>query len=171
MNSQDRILIGKITTAHGIKGFVKVQFYGENIDLLDQFGALYTSKSGNSTLELEIKNQQKEVWVCAIKGIDDRNQAEALRGTELYIDTELLPELEDDEEFYYNDLIGMCVQSVSGDKIGKITNVENFGAGDLLEIKLDHGKSFYLPFTETYVPQISKVDDTVTIQEYEVFAS
>ena len=171
MSSEDRILIGKITTAHGIKGFVKVQFYGENIDLLDQYGALYTSKSGQNQIELEIKNQQKDVWVCAVEGVNDRNQAEALRGTQLYIDADLLPELEDEEEFYYNDLIGMSVQDVDGNKIGKVTNVENFGAGDLLEIKLNKGKSFYLPFTETYVPNIAKSDGIVTIQEFEVFAS
>lgn len=171
MSEQDRILIGKICTAHGIKGLVKVKFYGENIDLLDQHGPLYTEKSGSKCIELTVKNAMKDQWVCSIKGVNDRNQAEELRNTELFTYEDNLPDIKDDNEFYYKDLVGMGVRDESDNKIGTIISVHNFGAGDLLEIRPDTGSSFYLPFTKEHVPSIDSESNMTTITNFEIFTA
>ena len=96
-----------------------------------------------------------KVWLAEVEGVSDRTAAEALRGTPLFIERNALPETHDGE-YYYDDLIGLTVESQDGEPIGKVIGVDNFGAGDLLDIKPDEGQSFYLPFADQYVPEIAE---------------
>ena len=158
-----RLLVGKIKTAHGVKGLVKVQPFCEDIYLLQ--GDLFTSETGEDTLHLTFKNAMKDHWLAEIKNISDRTQAETLRGTKLYIDESALPDLEDDE-IYYKDLIGLNAVNESGAKIGKIIDVANFGAGDLLDIQpVQGGESFYVPYTNETVLDITKETIIISIPE------
>ena len=158
----NRICIAKIATAHGIKGLVKLHVFADNETLAN--GILFTSESGDKTLSLKLKNQTAKHWLAEVDGITDRTEAEKLRGTELYIDKENLPDA-DEDEFYIADLIGLPCIDIDQKHIGKIIAVENFGASDLLEIQpakdFKNGESFYLPFTDETVLDIS--DTTVTI--------
>jgi 16S rRNA processing protein RimM len=154
----NRICIAKIATAHGIKGFVKLHVFADDETLAN--GTLFTSESGDKTLSLTLKNATAKHWLAQIEGITDRTQAEKLRGTELYIDKESLPDTDDDEA-YIADLIGLSCIDTSNKHIGKIIAVENFGASDLLEILPSHDESFYLPYTDDTILEIS--DTTVTI--------
>jgi len=155
---QKEICIAKIATAHGIKGLVKLHVFADDSSLAD--GILFTSEGGDKTLSLKLKNQTAKHWLAEVEGITDRNEAEKLRGTELYIDKDNLPEANDDE-FYIADLIGLSCIDKDNKHIGKIIAVENFGASDLLEIQPDGGESFYLPFTDDTTLKVS--DTTVTI--------
>lgn len=147
-----RICIGEIATAHGVKGLIKVRVFAEDETLLN--GTVYTSEDGSDTICIQLKNSMNTHWLAQVEGISDRTAAEALRGTKLYIDKEALPE-PDEDEFYYDDLIGLAVISPEGEPIGKVIAVENFGASDLLDIKpAKGGASFYLPFTDETVPEI-----------------
>ena len=158
-----RLLIGKIKTAHGVRGLVKVQVLCEDLDLLD--GDLFTSESGDAALHLTLKNAMKDHWIAEIKNITDRTQAENLRGTKLYIDESALPEPEDGE-IYYKDLIGLNVIDENKKEIGTVINVANFGAGDLLDIRpVSGGESFYLPYTDETVLEITKDSVSVMIPE------
>lgn len=139
-----RILIGEITTAHGIKGFVKVRSYADDQTLLEHEGI--QNESGQP-VSIKIKNAIKGDWVAEVKGITDRNAAERLRGTKLYIDRAALPDA-DEGEYYIEDLKGLRVIDENGKEIGKLLGIENFGASDLLDIKPESGASFYLPFTD-----------------------
>ncbi len=154
-----RICIAKIATAHGIKGLVKLHVFADDNSLAD--GILFTSEGGDKTLSLKLKNQTAKHWLAEVEGITNRNEAEKLRGTELYIDKDNLPEANDDE-FYIADLIGLSCIDKDNKHIGKIIAVENFGASDLLEIQPDGGESFYLPFTDDTTLKVS--DTTVTIK-------
>ena len=78
---------------------------------------------------------QGTVVVARLKGVDDRSAAEALNGTELFIERATLPEELEEEEFYHADLVGMDVLDERGERIGKVSAVQNFGAGDILEIR------------------------------------
>jgi len=153
-----RILIAKITTAHGVKGLVKLHIYAEDEQLAN--GTLYTSESGSNTLNITLKNATAKHWLAAVEGVSDRNGAEALRGTELYIEQTSLPEIGDDE-FYYVDIIGLPAVDESGTEIGKVIAVENFGASDLLEIQPNGAQSFYLPVSDETLLDIK--DDKIVV--------
>jgi 16S rRNA processing protein RimM len=91
--------------------------------------------------------------VAAVDGITDRNAAEALRGTELFVPRAVLPPT-DDDEFYQDDLIGMEVVDAAGAARGAVLAVHNFGAGDVLEIAPPLGATFFLPFSRDAVPTV-----------------
>lgn len=157
-----RVCLGKITTPHGIKGFVKIIPFGEDPSLIQSLGPAYTAEDNaqTDTLVITLKNPAGKYFLAAIDGVTNRDQAEALRGTELYFDRDLLPETGEDE-FYYDDLIGLTV--VEGDQtIGTVKSIQNYGAGDLLEIKPNGGPTFFLPYTDDYVTDVDLDNKTIS---------
>ncbi|WP_269584897.1 ribosome maturation factor RimM [Roseibium sp. Sym1] len=154
MSSDDqKVLMARIGAAHGIRGEVRVKPFGDDPLSFADYGIL-TTKDGKRSFEVEKARVQKTVVVTRFKGITDRNQAEELNGTELYVSRDQLPE-PDEDEFYYSDLNGLDVIDQGGDTLGKIVAVQDFGAGDLLEIRPKRGRTFYIPFTKEFVPEIS----------------
>lgn len=151
--AHDRVLMAQIGAAHGIKGEVRVKPFGEEPLALGSYGPLETL-DGTRTFEIEGLRQQKAMLVVRFKGVRDRNAAEALNGIKLYISRDELPEPEDEETFYQADLIGLDVVDASGEPMGSVLAVPNFGAGDLIEIAPKGGRSFYAPFTRDVVPTI-----------------
>ena len=150
--SDRHVVLGIITSAHGIRGEVKLKSFTEDPAAITGYGPLAT-KSG-ATLEIASLKPSKNGFIARIKGVSDRNQAEALRGTELLVDRDRLPEPEE-EEFYYADLIGLRAETTNGEYYGKVLAVHDFGAGDLLEIQLeDTSKTEYLAFKSETVPEI-----------------
>lgn len=150
MSETKRILIGEIATAHGIKGLVKLRAFVNDETLLEGNG-VYTDETGNKTISLKIKNPMKGDFLAEVKGVADRNGAEALRGTQLYIDRDALPDT-DDGEYYVEDMKGLSVVDKGGNAIGTVLDVVNFGASDLIDIKpAAGGQNFYLPFTDDTV--------------------
>jgi 16S rRNA processing protein RimM len=91
--------------------------------------------------------------VVKFRGVDDRNAAEALNGTELFVDRTALPPPASDE-YYHADLIGLNAVTDTGAPLGVITAIHNFGAGDILEIAPASGPSLLVPFTDANVPAI-----------------
>jgi len=156
MTAPERICVAKIATAHGIRGLVKLHVFVEDRDLLKN--TLYTSKDGQDTLKIKLKNATAKHWLAEIDGVKDRNQSETLRGTELYILKSDMPAL-DDGQMYVSDMIGLPVVDEQDNVIGKVIALEDFGAGDLLEIKPDTENSFYLPYNnETIINKsLSKI--------------
>lgn len=161
----NRILIGKIVSAHGIKGLVKVFPMCEDIDLLN--GPLFTDENGPDTVEVKIKNALGKYYLAEVKGISDRNAAEILKCS-LYIPREQLPET-DNDEFYIEDLLGLNIVDEDGTPVGTVLNVDNFGASDLIEIQPSSGKSFYIPLTEDYVLDIGLDNNVITVADIDAF--
>ncbi len=164
--SEKRILIGEITTVHGIKGYVKVRSYVDDESLLEG-DHVYTSEAANDTIKLTLKNALKGDWVAQVSGIHDRNLAETLRGTQLYVDRAALPDAGDDE-FYIEDLKGLGVVDANGNTVGTVDDVVNFGAGDLLDIKPVNGQNFYLSFQDETILNIDMDEKTITVALPEV---
>lgn len=160
MTAFKRICIAKIATAHGIKGLVKLHVYADDHTLAN--GTLFTSESGDKTLSLKLKNATAKHWLAEVDGITDRTEAEKLRGIELYTNQSNLPEIKEDDAFYIADLVGMPCIDKDKNNIGKVIAVENFGASDLLEIQPEGDSSFYLPFTDETILEIT--DTTVTVE-------
>ncbi|MDF2981726.1 MAG: RimM [Devosia sp.] len=150
----NKLLMGRIGAAHGIKGEVRIQSFTEDPLALASYGPLSTNKPG-LTIKILAARTTTNVLVARLEGINDRNAAEKLNGVELYVDRALLPDPDDDDDFYHADLIGLKARLADGSEIGEVMAVPNFGAGDLLEIR-DHrsGDTYLYPFSKAVVPEV-----------------
>lgn len=155
-----RVCLGKISGVHGIKGLVKILPYGDDINLLD--GDLFTSETGEETLSIQLKNMQGKHVLAALTDINDRTAAESFRDTELWIPRSALPE-PNDGEYYIEDLVGMAAIDEKQGKIGTVISVQNFGAGDLLEIRPNDGDTFFVLFTDDSVGEINFEHQTIQL--------
>ena len=157
-----RILLGHIADAQGIKGEVVVHAHTEVPEDVAAYGPL-SDASGKRMFALTALRVTKRGVVCRIAGVTDRNQAEALRGTELYIERDRLPATHE-EEFYHADLIGLTAVDAAGVRIGTVVAIQNFGADDLIEVRLDGkpGTELY-PFTRACVPTIDIASGHIVI--------
>lgn len=156
----DKVCVGMITKPHGIKGHVCVHSYCETPEDIFTYQPL-TNKTGDVQFKLVSVGTVRGLFVASVNGITDRNLAETLAKTELYMDRDLLPEVEGDDTFYVSDLIGLTIISETGESLGQVMAVENFGAGDILECKSDVYRTFMVPFTDDAV--ISVDMDTAQI--------
>ncbi|PCJ00255.1 MAG: 16S rRNA processing protein RimM [Alphaproteobacteria bacterium] len=165
-NTKKRICVGKISSSHGVRGLVKIIPFCEDTSLLN--GVLYTDKTGNETLDITLKNSMGKSILAQIDGVTTPEQAKLLKHS-LYISRETLPEIKSSDEFYIEDLANLDVQNPKGDKIGTVITVQNYGAGDLLEIKPKSGTSFFVPFQDEYVRDINLDEKYVTVENAERF--
>ncbi len=160
------ICIAEVMTAHGIRGLVKLRCHLEDPQELKDYNPLKSEDGKEWTVVL--KNRVKTDWVAEIKGIDDRNDAEKLRGLKFYITRDELPPPEENE-FYYEDLIGCRAVTAQGLPAGIVIGVDNFGAGDLLEIQPVAGQSYYLPIAEPFVQSIDADARLIVVEPHEEF--
>src|SRR5687768_5317981 len=145
------VLLARIGAAHGVRGEVRMKAFGTDPMALQQYEAL--SASDGHRFEIERIRPAKGVVIAKFRGIDDRNAAEALNGTELFVERAALP-APDEDEFYHADLIGLKAYNAAGDPLGTVVAIHNFGAGDILDIAPKRGPSLLLPFTKANVPAI-----------------
>ena len=118
-------------------------------------------------IEIARVRPQKEGFIAVLKGVTDRNAAEALRGTELLVPRERLPETEDDE-VYVHDLIGLAVHLADGTRLGEIVDVADYGAGDLIDVKVEGRRDTVLiPFADQYV--LETTEDRIVVDLPEGF--
>jgi 16S rRNA processing protein RimM len=103
--------------------------------------------------ELEIMRMAKAQVVARIPGVTDRDAAEALRGVHLFVPREALP-APDSDEFYFDDLTGLDVETTDGESIGLVVSVQDFGSGPLLEVGKARGATVLVPFTREVVPVV-----------------
>jgi 16S rRNA processing protein RimM len=147
-----RVLIAQIGAAQGVRGEVRLKAFTEDPMSVTRYGALETEDG--KRFEIDAVRPAKDVLVARLKGVADRNAAEALKNLRLYVARERLPKPADDE-FYYADLVGLAATTPDGAVFGTVKAVHNFGAGDLLEIEpAGGGATLLLPFTEATVPAI-----------------
>jgi 16S rRNA processing protein RimM len=149
---QNPIQMAVIGAPHGVRGELRVKTFTGDPLALGDYGPLY-SRDGRSLEVLDIRSA-KTVVVVRFKGVNDRSAAEALNGTELFIDRSALPDDGEEDEFYHADLIGLAVKDETGASVGKVMAVQNFGGGDILEITHAGKKGVLVPFTEAAVPEI-----------------
>ena len=149
----DRICMGAIAGAFGVRGDVRLKSFTAEPEDIAAYGPLET-EDGARQFTVTLSGQTKNGLVVRLSGIRTKEEADALRGTKLFIDRDRLPDPEEDE-FYHADLIGMEVFDTGGTLLGKVKAVMNHGASDLLEI---HGpgqsNTVLLPFTREAVPTV-----------------
>jgi len=142
----DRLVtLAVITGAHGVTGEVRLKLFCEDL-------SRYPSvQIGDGEYRLSSVRTAANGSIARIAGVTDRNAAEALRGKELVVPRSALPELEDGE-YYYADLIGLACVSATGEAVGKVVAVDNYGAGDVIDIEGPDGKRFMVPMRPEAVP-------------------
>lgn len=146
-----RIALAAVAGAHGVKGELRLKLFTDGIDSLSRHEKLYVAGVPRRLLSVRITGKSA---VARFEGIGDRSDAEALRGSLIELDRADLPRLEEGE-YYHADLIGLAAVDRDGMQVGEVSAVENYGAGDLLEIARDDGSRSLIPFK----PGIADLED------------
>ena len=150
---EDRVCLGAIAGAFGVKGEVRLKSFTAEPDDVAAYGALET-EDGKKSFEIPLTGQTKNGLTARLSGIATKEQADDLRGTRLYVDRPRLPE-PDEDEFYHADLIGLDAYDTGGTHLGTVKAVHNHGATDLLELRLPNSSAtVLLPFTLEAVPTV-----------------
>ena len=166
------ISIGVIVGAVGVKGAVRLKVFTDDLAAVLDRGAVTLFLDRHSTGEqrdCSLMHKIKVGYACQVSGVEDRDQAEALRGVKLYVARENLPKIEEEGSFYYEDMEGLIVKDTTGQPFGVVQSIYNFGAGDLLEVLLDDvqnrpasGTILY-PFRDEFVPEVNVKDGFLVI--------
>ncbi len=149
----DRICVGAVRGAFGVRGEVRLASYTAEPAAVGEYGALETEDGARRFSILSLR-PVKGGFAARVRGVATREEAEALKGTRLFVARDRLPE-PGEEEYYWADLLRCEALDRNGGRVGRVAGVHNFGAGDLLEIAPDDGGATeFVPFTRESVPQV-----------------
>ncbi|WP_299048290.1 ribosome maturation factor RimM [uncultured Tateyamaria sp.] len=151
--SDDLICVGAIGGAYGVHGEVRIKSFCAQPEDIETYSPL-TTEDGKRSFALAIVRPMKNGFVVRIADVASKEQADALKGTQLFARRDQLPHLPDDE-FYYTDLVGLDVYDTGGGSLGRVKSVQNHGASDLLEVHAPGATAtVLLPFTKAAVPTV-----------------
>lgn len=156
------ICVARIGAPHGVRGAVRLWSFTADPFAVSDYGPLVT-KDGARQFEIASAREAKSHLVVTLKGVTTRDEAERLNGVELYVARDKLPPTEPDE-YYHADLIGLAAVTTTGDPLGKVVAIHNFGAGDIIEIAPPSGPTLLLPFTNAVVPTVDLAAGQVVIE-------
>jgi 16S rRNA processing protein RimM len=159
--SSRRVCVGVITGAQGVRGAVRIKSFTEIPEDVAVYGPV-ENEAGDRRFEFRLLGAAKGVLIAEVSGVEDRNQAERLRGLRLYLPRAALPETETDE-FYHADLIGLEAVLDDGTPIGRVRAVHDFGAGDTLELERPGSASVLVPFTRAVVPIVEPAEGRLVL--------
>jgi len=160
----DRLLIARIGAPHGVRGEVRLFAFGEDPDALKTY--VLTDAAGTRTFKVASLRPAKDHFVARLKGVDDRDAAEALTNTDLFVPRTALPPAGDDDTFYQADMIGLSVMDEAGTLLGTVTAMFDFGAGDILEYApVEGSKTLLVPFTKEAVPVVDLAARRVVVAQ------
>ncbi|HIJ61567.1 MAG TPA: 16S rRNA processing protein RimM [Rhodospirillaceae bacterium] len=148
-----RLCVGVVIGAHGIKGAVRIKSFTDQAADVAAYGPV-EDEAGQRRFLLHPQGAVAKggTVTARIDGVDSRDQAEALKGTRLFVRREALPATAEDE-FYYSDLVGLTAVAVDGQELGTVKGVFDFGGGDVIEISGPQGPTMF-PFTRAVVPVV-----------------
>ena len=158
----ERICVAQIGAAHGTRGEVRLKSFTADPMAVMDYGAL-EAEDGTATFEIESLRPAKSHWVAQLRGVHDRNAAERLANTKLFVPRDRLPTVETDE-FYHADLIGLAAVTTDGRALGSVVAIHDFGAGDILELRQEGKReTVMLPFTSATVPVVDIAGGRIVI--------
>lgn len=157
-----RVALAAVAGAHGVKGELRLKLFADSVESLARHSHFHVG--GRELTLRDIKDGGKTA-IARFEGISDRSAAEALRGSLVEVDRNQLPALEEGE-YYHADLIGLPCVDGGGQALGTVVAVENFGAGDLLEVERAGGKRALIPFRDP----IARLEDDRIILDPEFLA-
>lgn len=148
MDRSSLVLVGVIASAHGVKGQVKIKFFHDRPDELlarNQF----SDATGRRIFRLKKQGVKDNLFIASINGVEDRNAAEILKGTQLY-SAPSKAEKGKPNQWSYKELLGLEARLENGKAYGRVINIYNFGAGDIIELQLQDGQTEMLPFAHAF---------------------
>ena len=159
-----RVAVARIGAAHGVRGEVRLKSFTEDPLAVRAYGPLEGGDGRSFTIlaARPAAGTSPDMLVVRFEGVLRREDAEALNGLELSVPRDRLPAA-DEDEFYHADLIGLDAAMTDGTRVGTIVAVQNFGAGDLIEIAPSRGPTVFVPFTNAAVPEIDLAAGRVVI--------
>jgi 16S rRNA processing protein RimM len=166
--SNRKLCVGVITAPRGVRGQVRVKSFTAEPDDIVRYAPL-TNADGSNEYRLEVVGHAKGVLLARVEGIKNREAAEALRGVELFVDRDVLPDAEDEDDFYYADLIGLTAVLPDGGVYGTVKALHDFGAGDMIELSLNVSGNIILPFTKAVVPEVDMANGRIVVDPPEMF--
>ena len=157
------ILVGRFGAPYGISGEIRLSSFTGNPFAIASYKPLLDESGSREFAILRLRALKDNMFIAKIGGVCDRASAEALTNAALYVPRASLPET-GEEEFYLADLVGLEAVTASGESFGRITNVLNFGGGDILEIcRAGAGTTLLLPFKKEIFPRIDLKAGRVTV--------
>ncbi len=150
--AKQRVCVGIITGPQGVRGAVRIKSFTEVPEAVAGYGPV-ANETGERRFELQLCGAARGVLIAHIPGVEDRDQAEALRGLRLYLSRAALPETAADE-YYHADLIGLEAVLGDGTPVGRVRAIYDFGAGDTLELVRSGGPPVLVPFSRAVVPLV-----------------
>lgn len=151
----DMICVGAFAGAHGIRGQVKIKSFTQNPASLFNFECVYGEKESQEYHFLTHASRGENLFIAQLQDVDTREKAESLKSQKIFVKKAQLPSLEEDE-FYFSDLIGLEVKDDDNKGRGVVISVQNYGAGDMLEVSLsDSSMTILLPFTGAMTPEVN----------------
>jgi 16S rRNA processing protein RimM len=151
---KDLLPIGRVAKPHGVKGKIKVDYFGEDLNLFLLYREVFI-KDPMGRLQaydiLEVVPQPPRL-IIQVKGIERREEVEPLVGREIFIKTKSLPDLEEGEHYWF-EILGMVVETEKGKRIGKVKEILHTGANDVYVVEGKRGEIF-LPATEEVIQSI-----------------
>ncbi|MGN0711631.1 MAG: ribosome maturation factor RimM [Anaerovoracaceae bacterium] len=161
----EKIKIGQIVNAVALKGEVKIYNYSDYKERFEELDYIYV---GDKKTEIENVRYMKEMPILKLKGINDRNAAEAVKTKDVFIDETQLRELPEDV-FYIRDLIGLDVKDSDGNRLGVLSDVIQNSAQDLYEVKLENDKKILIPAVNEFIVDINPEEKCITVKLIEGF--
>jgi 16S rRNA processing protein RimM len=157
-----RVCVAEIGAAHGVAGEVRLRAFTEDPLAVTQFRPLQ-AEDGREIAITSLR-PGKDCLIARVAGVGDRTAAERLRNVRLYVTRDKLPAIAEPETWYHADLIGLAAIGTDGAALGRVRAVQNFGAGDLLEIApAAGGPTMLLPFTDAVVPVVDVANGRVVV--------
>jgi 16S rRNA processing protein RimM len=156
-----RVCLGQIGAPHGVRGEVRLRSFTSDPQAITEYGPLETEDG--RPLQIQSLRAAKDHFVAVLSGVRDRAAAQQLTNVKLYIPRERLPQLEEADEYYHADLIGLSAVDRAGKQIGTVIAIHNFGAGDLLEVRAANEETELLPFDAMTVPEIDTAAGRLTV--------
>jgi 16S rRNA processing protein RimM len=156
-----RVCVGVITGPQGVQGAVRIKSFTEVPEDITGYGPV-EDEAGRRRFELRLVGTAKGVVIARVAGIEDRNQAETLRGQRLYLPRSALPQTPADE-YYHADLIGLEAVLSDGAPVGRVRAIHDFGAGDTLELARTGAPPVMVPFTREIVPVVQPAEGRLVL--------
>lgn len=159
-----RILVGVIGAPHGVRGEVRLKSYTSDPRTIADYPALWSQDGCRTFKIVNVRLLKDDMLIVRLDGVADREAAQSITNLRLFVDRANLPPA-DEDEFYHADLIGLRAANEQGEAIGVVVALQNFGAGDLIEVAPSRGETFYVPFTKSFVPHIDLAGGVLTVAE------
>jgi 16S rRNA processing protein RimM len=157
----DRICLGVIAGAHGLDGAVLIRSFTADPAAIGSYGKLGDAE-GKRTFKVKVRTVTAKGVIAKLEGLNDRTGAEGMKGVELYVSRDALP-APDEDEVYVADLIGLRAEGKDGNVLGTVSRMDNYGAGDVMEVTLATGGALLLPFTKAAVPVVDVAGGRVVV--------